>query len=208
MGNVQLIQRRARREGQLDERDTRALAVAVQQASRLNQLITSLLDISRIRSGQLTIEPAPLDLCVLAQRVVAEIRPSLDGHTISLSCPDTPLVIEGDGLRLEQVLQNLIQNALKYSSAPEPISVAVFQVAQDVHITVTDHGIGIPPEAMSQLFQRFYRAKNVDERYISGMGIGLYVVKEIVRLHNGSVGVESEEGKGSTFTVRLPLAKV
>ncbi len=103
----------------------------------------------------------------------------------------------------------MIQNALKYSPGPEPITVAVFQRgSKRVHVTVTDHGIGIPPEAIPQLFQRFYRARNVDERYISGMGIGPYVVKEIVRLHEGRIGVDSEEGKGSTFTVCLPLAEL
>jgi signal transduction histidine kinase len=85
------------------------------------------------------------------------------------------------------------------------VAVRVRRQGAYARIDVVDHGIGIPESALSQLFQRFYRAPNVDDRQISGMGIGLYVVKEIVLLHNGTIEVESVEGQGSTFTVRLPL---
>jgi signal transduction histidine kinase len=139
------------------------------------------------------------------RRVVQEIAPTADDRAIELECPDQPLIVSGDELRLEQVLQNLIQNALKYSPAPEPVRVAVAPRAGEVCVAVRDRGMGIPPDAIPNLFQRFYRAQNVAERHISGMGIGLYVVKEIISLHGGSVAVESAEGAGSTFTVCLSL---
>ena len=107
-------------------------------------------------------------------------------------------------LRLEQVLQNIIQNAVKYSPRGGAIVVETFAREQSVCVSVSDQGIGIPQDALHRLFRRFYRADNVDDKQISGMGIGLYVVKEIVALHGGSVAVESTEGAGSKFTVCLP----
>jgi signal transduction histidine kinase len=114
--------------------------------------------------------------------------------------------IEGDDLRLEQVIQNLLQNAVKYSPEGGPIEVKVAREGEYAVIAVTDHGIGIPAASQPQLFQRFFRAGNVDASNISGMGIGLYVVKEIVSRHGGDVRVSSVEHQGTTFTVRLPLA--
>ena len=205
-GNAQLMQRRALREGTLSERDLRNLQVIVDQASRLHKMVLSMLDIARIETGQLTIERTPMDLCAFVRRVVDEAQPALDGRPLQLICPLEALIVDGDELRLEQVLQNLLQNAAKYSPATEPIAIEVARSGAQVRLAVTDRGIGIPQAALPQLFQRFYRADNVDEQHISGMGIGLYVVKEIVTLHGGSVVVESIEGQGSTFTVCLPLA--
>ena len=124
---------------------------------------------------------------------------------LELQKPARPVVIQGDELRLEQVFQNLIQNALKYSEPTTPVFVAAKEHAAHVCVEVRDRGIGIPQVAFPHLFERFYRAANVQEGPVGGMGIGLYVVKEIVELHGGQVTVESTEGQGSTFTVYLPL---
>jgi signal transduction histidine kinase len=205
IGYAQLFQRRAERSGSLSEADQRALGVIVDQASRLSRMVAALLDIARIESGQLSISRAPLDLCELARRVAEEARHQVEDHPIAIACPAEPLMIQGDDLRLEQVLQNLIQNAIKYSPPGSPVAVRVDRQGAYAAVAVADRGIGIPEAALSQLFQRFYRAPNVDERQISGMGIGLYVVREIISLHDGMVEVESVEGQGSTFRVRLPL---
>jgi PAS domain S-box-containing protein len=207
LGYAQLFQRRAQRAGSLAEADERALGVIVGQAARLNRMVAALLDVGRIESGQLSISRAPLDVCDLARRVAEEAREQAEQHPLEISCAPGQLMIEGDDLRLEQVLQNLIQNAIKYSPPGSPVAVRVERQGADAVVAVTDQGLGIPQAALAQLFQRFYRAPNVDERQISGMGIGLFVVKEIVLLHGGSVAVESAEGQGSTFTVRLPLAE-
>jgi PAS domain S-box-containing protein len=204
MGQAQLFQRRAVRERQLNERDQRTLQIINQQVSRLNKMVSALLDVSRLELGQLSIEHAPVDICALVRRVVAEVRPTVEDRTIHLDCPVEPIVVWGDELRLEQVVQNLIQNALKYSQPPEPVSVGLTSEAGRVCVAVRDRGMGIPAEALPHLFQRFYRADNVEERQISGMGIGLYVVREIVTLHDGEITVESVEGVGSTFMVCLP----
>ena len=110
----------------------------------------------------------------------------------------------GDVARLEQVLQKLLGNALKYSPQGGPIIVQVEQGDTDVQLTVTDRGIGIPAEALPSLFRRFFRAGNGHAHHIRGSGIGLYVVNEIVKLHGGRVEAQSAEGQGSTFTISLP----
>jgi len=204
-GYLQLIQRRIAREGSLKERDLRLFDVVVEQAERLHRLIEALLDISRIQTGQLSITRQRMDLLALAGRVVAQIQPTIEQHTITILGLEAPLVIEGDELRLYQVLENLIQNAIKYSPTGGSITIALEQHGDQACVAVSDQGIGIPEDALAQVFLRFYRATNVDARHISGMGVGLYVVKEIVELHGGSVHVTSTEGCGSTFTICLPM---
>jgi signal transduction histidine kinase len=113
--------------------------------------------------------------------------------------------VTGDSLRLEQVLQNLISNAVKYSPAGGPVRVAVSADARHACLRVQDQGIGVPETALPHLFGRFYRAPNVDSHAIAGLGIGLYVVAQIVELHQGTIAVESTEGGGSTFTICLPV---
>lgn len=207
LGNSQLLQRRMMREGGMQERDQRTLRLIAEQATRLNGMITMLLDISRIETGRLSIAHEPINLGTLVRRVTMEIEPLLTRHQIVCQTPDTGPIIEGDELRLEQVLQNLIQNAVKYSPTGGKILIQAACQADQAHIVVSDEGIGIPADALPHLFQRFYRAANANPQHISGMGIGLFVVKEIITLHGGTVDVESIEGQGSTFTVRLPLAR-
>lgn len=205
MGQAQLFQRRAERDGHLSEHDRRTLRVINDQVARLNKLVLDLLDVSRLEMGQLAIEQAPLDICELARRVVREMAQTADDRGVEIVCPDTPILVNGDELRLEQVLQNLIQNAVKYSPLGGRIVVGVDRRGDMASVSVADEGIGIPSQALPRLFERFYRATNAEEHYISGIGIGLFVVKQIVMLHGGTVAVESSEGKGSTFTVCLPL---
>jgi signal transduction histidine kinase len=169
-------------------------------------MIGALLDLSRLQAGQLSIDRTSLNLSVLGQRVVEEAQAGLERHTLAFVPADGPLPIIGDELRLEQVIQNLLQNAIKYSPAGGRVEVRAARRGAMACISVTDQGIGIPQAALARLFTRFYRAPNVDPQHISGMGVGLYVVKEIVTLHGGEVVVESQEGVGSTFTICLPLA--
>ena len=177
------------------------------QAARLNKLVQLQLDIARLQTGQLHIERVLMDVGALVRRVVEETLPTVTTHTIAYTSPATPLLVEGDELRLDQVLQNLLQNAMKYSPPGSTVYVGIEQHDTTVCVTVRDEGIGIPQADLPHLFQRFYRASNVDEHQIIGLGVGLYVVKERVTLHNGTVEVASEEGRGSTFTICLPLAR-
>jgi PAS domain S-box-containing protein len=208
LGNIELLQRRAVREQSLTPRDQRTLQLIADQTNRLNAMIHSLLDVSRIQHGQLAVELAPVDLCDLIRRLVAENQATLADRTVLLDCAIPSALIQGDALRLEQVFLNLLYNAAKYSAPPTPISVVVRAGQGAVCVDIADQGIGIPAAAIPRLFQRFYRAANVVDQRISGMGIGLYVVKEIVDLHGGTITVASSEDQGSTFSVCLPTASL
>jgi signal transduction histidine kinase len=185
------------------------LAVIEQQAQRLSRMVEALLDISRIRNGTLSLEHESFDLNGLAERIIDEIQPSVERHTIYLKTIEGPINIVGDGLRLEQVFQNLIQNAIKYSPRGGRITVEIRpdQKKKEVVVSISDQGIGIPAKALPNLFRQFFRADNTSSYQISGMGLGLFVVREIISLHNGRVDVDSIEGKGSTFHVYLPYSE-
>jgi PAS domain S-box-containing protein len=177
----------------------------IRQTERLNALIEHLLDVSRLQQGQFAMTAQPLDIThVVAQVVEATHLPSVaDGSTITFTYPDEPVMIAGDAERLEQVMQNLLSNAIKYSPSGRPIEVVVRTTPTDAFIDITDQGIGIPQEAQARLFEPFYRAPNVGQQ-VSGFGLGLHIVQEIVERHSGRVEVESVEGEGSTFRVILP----
>lgn len=205
MGFAELLHRRTPHATDLTERDRRALSLIYTESARLGQLINSMLDLSRIEAGQLNIQHNPVDLNALTARVVEAQQITLQRHTLSYSAPDSPVIISGDELRLEQVLQNLMQNAIKYSPQGGPVLVKLEPAAHGVALSVSDNGIGIPQDTIPRLFSRFFRADNAKAHQISGLGIGLFVVKQIVNLHGGRIEVASREGEGSTFTVHLPL---
>jgi signal transduction histidine kinase len=205
LGYAQLFQRRVAQDKNFTERDKQTIQTIVKQARRLHQLSLLLLDNSRIETGQLSIIHEQVDLCALLKSVVEEIQLTVHQHTLDLHLPQEPLNVEGDALRLQQVLQNLIQNAVKYSPDGGKITIEVEYQQTQVAIKISDQGIGIPASALPRIFTRFFRAKNVNDWQISGMGLGLYVVHEIVTLHGGRIEVDSVEGEGSTFTVYLPL---
>lgn len=201
-GQIQLAERRLRR-GQPDAVPT-LIQHADAQIDRLARLVRDLLDVSRIGGGGITIERQPVALGALVQHVVDLERAAASGREFVVDLPDTIPSIYADGQRIEQVLFNLLQNARKYSPPNTPIQVTVRVVDDAVSIAVTDRGEGIPQEDLPRIFDRFHRAGNVD-RNIAGLGLGLYITREIVQAHGGSLTVESTLGQGSTFTVTLPL---
>jgi signal transduction histidine kinase len=205
IGYTQTLQLRAAREGHCTSRDQDALRVIAAQARRLQTLIDSVLDLARLHTGQMQIAKQVFDLAALARQAMANARLTAARHLLEFRGPDAPVVIVGDSVRLEQVLQNLLDNAVKYSPADGVITVCVEQQNAKAVLTVSDQGIGIPEAARAQLFERFFRASNLDRHRVQGTGIGLSIVSEIVALHGGVVEVDSTEGHGSTFTVRLPL---
>lgn len=208
LGNIQLLERRLARTARLDEYLQQNFAAIHRQFARLQALIKAMLDVSQIEQGQLKIARDPLDIVALVRTAVDEVRPAAQGHPIELVTPDassSAFLVRGDALQLEQVLLNLLQNAIKYSPDGSIIQVEVTCVADDVSISVADQGLGISEDVLPHLFERFYRAPEVRTEHISGMGIGLYIVREVVSLHGGTVTVVSEQGVGSIFTVHLPL---
>lgn len=203
---TQLLRKWLPQEQKPSDRVQRELDVISIASGRLNKLIDSLTEFAQIQTGRFTLEHQPVVLCALARRVLSDLRPT-ERHYVALFCADETLTIKGDALRLERVLYNLAQNAIKYSPRGGPITVRIERQDDQALIHVQDHGIGIPPTAQAQIFQRFYRASNAIQQHIGGTGIGLYLVKEIVARHGGTVAVSSMEGYGSTFTVRLPLSQ-
>lgn len=205
LGYAQLLQRRVQKGGGFTDHDTQTIQTIMKQARRLHQLSLLLLDNSRIETGHLSISHEPVDLRTLLASIVDEIGLTVYRHTIHLRLPEGAMVVEGDALRLQQVFQNLVQNAVKYSPNGGEVVIAAENNEDTIAIKISDQGIGIPASALPHIFDRFYRAKNVGQQRINGMGLGLYVVHEIVTLHNGTIEVTSVEGQGSTFTVHLPL---
>jgi signal transduction histidine kinase len=205
LGSIEHLQRRISRMEQAQERDQHIAQRIRDQTIRLTQMVDSLLDIARVDGGRLYLARAPLDLVALTRRLMAELQPTSPQHRFTLAVLDDPLIVYADALRLEQVLHNLLGNALKYSPQGGTITVQLAQQGGMAVMAVMDQGIGIPQAAQPYLFERFFRAPNVEQQQIDGIGLGLAVVKEIVTLHGGEVEVASEEGCGSTFTIFLPL---
>ncbi|NTX11882.1 GAF domain-containing protein [Myxococcus sp. CA056] len=173
------------------------------QVDRLAGLVDDLLDASRLDVGKLALDLAPLEVGQLVAEVVDHFRAAFD-RPFAVEVPRERVWVRGDRDRLEQVLVNLLENAHKYSPPGEPITVCVERLAGEARIHVRDHGIGIPGADQSQVFQRFYRARNVSHRNFGGLGLGLFISHSIARLHGGSLSLASAEGHGSTFTMSLP----
>lgn len=206
LGRAELMQRRVRLEHVVGERDLRSIQVVVDQSKRLNTMIATLLDLSRIQTGQFVMQRVPLDLCALLRRMIEEFQSALERHTLVYTEAIHSIVVLGDEIRLEQAFVNLLQNAVKYSPDGGVVRVDVTTQDNTVQVSISDEGIGIPAEALPNLFSRFYRASNTVSGSISGMGIGLFVVKEIIDRHEGTVSVRSFQNEGSTFTISLPIA--
>jgi PAS domain S-box-containing protein len=203
-GYAQLLQGRLHQDYVVGERDLRAVNVINVQVERLHELIDEMLDVARIERGHFTLDQHRLDLSALVEATADEFRQTLSHHTVEANL-ETPLLILGDEQRLQQVILNLLQNAVKYSPGGGAISVTTRRDGTDALLVVADTGMGIPLEAQASLFQRFYRAPNVIQSSISGVGLGLYIIHEIVTRHGGTVEVRSAENQGSIFTVRLPM---
>jgi PAS domain S-box-containing protein len=204
LGQAQIQLRRLKARESVDYGDLRAAESMVDQSLRLAQLISALLDKASIEHGQLRISMAALDMSGLVQRVVQSLQPTLPTHTLRLTLDAAPLWVVGDAMRLEQVLQNLIQNAVTYSPAGSEIMIAVAPCGHEAQIMVRDYGCGIAASDQPSLFRQYFRAEPTHGRPTPGLGLGLYICNEIMALHSGSIAVESADGAGSTFTLRLP----
>jgi PAS domain S-box-containing protein len=196
-GYAQLLQRR----GAYSERN---VATIVSQANRLERLIDDLRDVARIDAGQLALDRAPVDLAALVRTNVEESRALSEAHTIDLETPDEPVIGAWDAGRLAQVIENLLSNAVKYSPDGGAIHVCVTANEHEAQLVVIDEGIGIPPEALARVFERFYRSDTGVAANRKGLGLGLYISKALVEAHGGTIAVEPLSPTGSAFSVTLP----
>jgi signal transduction histidine kinase len=200
LGQAQILELRFGRDPSLAQHQP-AVARIAREARRLSALVEDLLDASRIEEGKLEVRREPTDLAAIVRAVGDRNRPDKERVIVdaagSLSCPC-------DRRRIEQLVDNLVENGLKYSAEDSPVEVRAWRADAEIHITVRDHGIGIPPVDLPHVFERFHRASNVDARRYAGIGLGLYICRGIAQEHGGRIWVESAVGQGSTFHVALP----
>ena len=202
-----LLQTRRGKGAALAEWQLEALEEIDQATRRLVELSEDLLDVTRLQAGRLTLHREPTDLVTLVQRVVTRLRMTAERHLLSIDTTRAHLVLSLDSQRIEQVLSNLIGNAIKYSPDEGAIEIMLREEgeAKRVVLSVRDHGIGIPTQQQASIFGRFMRADNARAYGIGGTGLGLYLSRELVELHGGRIWFESTEGQGSTFFLALPI---
>lgn len=180
-----------------------ALQKSENQINKMTKLIYGFLDMSKLESGKLMLEPQEFDLNNLIQEVVADNRPIAQSHTISFN-EGPPVLLTADREKIGQVINNFISNAIKYSPKQTDVKVVVEKSRGQLKVSVIDEGIGIKLKDQQNIFQRFYRVEDESTKGFSGFGIGLYLSAEIIELHKGKIGVQSEEGQGAEFYFVLP----
>ncbi len=203
VAQAQFLERRARTNPDAPA-DLPGIQRIVREAKRLSALVMELLDASRLEQGQLLGDREPLDLVALAREVAG--REAYRTHCVTVAA-ENPVVGTYDPQRIAQVLENLVENAVKYSPEATEVRIGVGQRDAQATLDVSDDGIGIPAEDLPRVFDRFYRAANVDDRRFAGMGLGLFICRGIVEQHGGRIWVESTVGAGSTFHVTLPIER-
>ena len=200
VAQTQFLEHRSRRDPTASA-DPESLARISREAKRLGVLVEELLDASRLEQGTFAVRREPIDLLVIANDVAA--RPRISGHKVVVESQGPT---EGlfDGVRITQLLDNLVENGVKYSQPDRPVGITLAGREGEVTIEVEDGGIGIPPEDVPHVFERFRRARNVDDRRYAGMGLGLYISRGIVEQHGGTISIDSTVGVGTVVRVILP----
>jgi signal transduction histidine kinase len=215
LAHSQVALRQLRRMGNNEEPIQRlndSLATIEEQTHQLTNIVNTFLEVTQINRGQMVIKSAAVDIAEIAQQVVTASSATSVQHSIScnIAPAEHPYLVMGDSSRLSQIFGNLIQNAIKYSPLGGPITVSLRQYRSDaertIEVCITDKGIGIPKEALPRLFERFYRAPNIQGTKTKGIGLGLYLVAELLHMHGGTIRAESSgvHGEGSRFIFTLP----
>lgn len=195
--------------GQIDDKAARLVAIAHSNCERLIRLINDLLDIEKIESGKMSFDMRKVTLAPIIHRTVNANRQIAQSHevTLEIGLPPWPQCVEGDPDRIEQVLTNLVSNAIKFSPAGQSVYVTTSQRQGRVRIEVCDRGSGVPAEFRDRIFSKFAQADSTDTRMRGGTGLGLAIVREIAMRHGGQAGFEDRTGGGSIFWFELPLLK-
>jgi signal transduction histidine kinase len=189
-----------------EEQRRRMVEVIQSETFRLSEMASSFLDLARLESGRAQFQPDVFELGPLLEETAAVMRNPANekGLTLNLQIPGKLPVLKADRNKLKQVVLNLLSNAIKYNRPQGTITLAAFTSQDEIGFSVQDTGVGIGPESLTHMFEKFYRVPGTEEM-ASGTGLGLSICKRIVEAHQGTIEVESQAGAGSTFTVRLPL---
>jgi signal transduction histidine kinase len=172
---------------------------------RLTALVSQLLDMSRLETGLLKLDKAPTDISKLLEEIMSEAQLRAPGHKIVKNTMKRPLKVDIDASRIRQILDNLIDNACKYSQEGTEVAVSDQRNDHRLIISVTDQGIGIPADKLERVFERMYRIEQAPSHRTDGLGLGLAICKGLVEAHGGRIWVESKVGEGSTFSFNIPL---
>jgi heavy metal sensor kinase len=180
---------------------------ALEETERLSRIVEQLLEMSRLEAGETLIERSPFDFTELTKTTVEQMRLLAEDKKLTLTFnSQQPIEIDGDRIRFKQIVVNLVDNAIKYTTAGGSVSVSTFPVDGMAVLEVVDTGIGIPEEALPQVFDRFYRVDKARSRQVGGTGLGLAIVKSICTAYGGTVTVKRAEKQGAVFRVELPMA--
>tara|TARA_Y100000296_G_scaffold86546_1_gene126668 strand:+ start:19 stop:672 length:654 start_codon:yes stop_codon:yes gene_type:complete len=180
------------------------LRTIIDSTKELNNFITSILDLTKVESRKLTLNRVSKDVNKLIEDIVGELDYEAKQKTITIETELGPLYpIEMDVTLIKRVLSNLIENAIKYSGENTTVEIKSSDDEQWVYIDISDNGVGIPPDDLENIFEKFYRVKNDASHKIKGSGLGLYLVKYFVELHGGSIEASSVVGEGTTFHIKL-----
>jgi signal transduction histidine kinase/ActR/RegA family two-component response regulator len=183
--------------------------VIERQVAHLSQLVDDLLDVSRIASGKIRLKLERLDLRSVVGRALELVEPAMEArvHRPDVALPAAPVWVQGDSLRLAQIVSNLLTNAAKFSRVEDRIALDLRADGEEARLTVTDQGVGIQPKLLARVFERFVQGEQALQRAEGGLGLGLAIAQSLVLLHHGRISAESQgTGRGSRFTVTLPLA--
>lgn len=191
----------------LDEQQQHKVRAMKEATQHLAKLTEDVLDVTRLQAGRFSLQREPTEVIALTRQLIEQLQTTTHHHTLALHAACAVLWVSADACRLEQILSNLLTNAIKYSPAGGPIEVNIWQDEQAcaAHFSIRDQGMGIPYEQQARLFGRFVRADNVQAARIGGTGLGLYLCRELVERHGGRIWFQSEEHVGSTFFFTLPL---
>jgi signal transduction histidine kinase len=208
-GFAQLLQAQSTRDGgvALTTDQQESLDGILQSAKRLGELTDDLLDVTRLQAGRLQLHQEPTDLVMLVRRVVKRFQMTVERHRCNVEARADVLVVSIDIQRLEQVINNILNNAVKYSPEGDSVQIRLWEDYENKSavVSIKDDGIGIPVQQQLRIFGRFMRADNVRAHGIHGTGLGLYLSRELVERHGGRIWFHSVEGQGTTFFISLPL---
>jgi signal transduction histidine kinase len=191
--------------GNLPPQASSVLPLLIAKADEVNSMIEQMLEAARLEEGHLTLHKERGDIIELTELAIESVRPMLSLRPLNIEAPKEPVQAEVDTERFQIVVRNLISNAIKYSADSKPITVLVERNGGTAKVKVVDHGIGIAPDDQARLFTQFGRIERESTMHVAGTGLGLWLSREIARLHDGDITVDSTEGEGSTFTFEVPI---